>query len=472
MPNSHAPQGGNSDIQNWFKKHNLPSSESHDNSSKSQQSLENAGYALDENATERQSADLLKAKLPEIRCVGDDWYSYEGGYWRKGSRNSYRPAALSIQHSATRTSRKAACILDHIEDEKQSSHSIFRSFNRFDSNSILINCANGVLRVDPGGVILLSHSAEHFFSGQLSASYNEEATAPNFERVLQEALSDSADIDLFRLYAGYTLFPDCRYQCALICSGPSGTGKSTLTEAIENVLGPDLVRHLSLVQICDPQSKILAQLQHLALNVSTELNAIEVGSEIFKQLVCGEPIQADRKFKSDISLRFNGKLLFSANHLPKFKHGTDAETRRIRILPFYNKPVAIEPALRGPDSLIALERDGVFRFMIDGLRDLMTRNEMPEGGHESKRLKSQFKVQNDSIGTFVETKCILGPKRIVEKDGLYRAYQEFCECAGIPAAELRYFCKELQNRFAVRPTRPRDDGTQRIQKFAGIDLRT
>ena len=161
--------------------------------------------------------------------------------------------------------------------------------------------------------------------------------APSFEAALQAALPDGDDIALMRCFCGYILLPDCRHEAALVCYGDGETGKSTLSAGIQAALGPSLVTECSLTQISDPQNKNLAKLAFAALNLSTELDAVEVGSENFKRLVSGEGIDADRKFRDSISLKTSSKLWFNANHLPRFKSGTDAELRRLYFIGFRQK---------------------------------------------------------------------------------------------------------------------------------------
>jgi hypothetical protein len=337
------------------------------------------GSVLDENASERHLAELLKSDLPPVRCVGEDWLVYENGTWKKKSRDVFKPRALSIQHPKTRTARRAASALEHIEFERQCSEEEFRSFCCFGpSGAILLNCTNGVI-------------------------------------------------------------------------------------------GPDLVRHLSLEQICNPQSKLLAQLQRAALNIATELNTIQtVGGETLKQLISGETVQADRKYLSDISLRSACKFWFTTNYLPRFQHGTDAELRRLRFLKFDRKPAKIDPTLK---QKLIREQDGIFLFMLDGLRALMKRSHIPNGGQRSLQARERFNIQNGPIGSFVAAECALSPDREVLKDHLFEAYQSFCKRNGIPLSpDNSFFFKELLSRYAVQNIRRRD-GQDRVQKTTGIDLR-
>jgi putative DNA primase/helicase len=427
------------------------------------------GNVLDEHATEQQLAALLKEELPPIRCVGEQWFVYENGTWKKTSRDIYKPRALSIQHPKTRTARKANSVLKHVEYQQQANAEEFHSFCCFDEHGeILINCANGVLRLSQHDVIMQPHQEGRLFTGHLAAAYRPGTRANIFKRVLVQTLPDAEDAQLFELFAGYLLFPDCRFETALVCYGAGGTGKGTLISGLEAVIGAELCRHLSLEQICNPQSKLLAQLQYAAVNIATELNAIEtVSGETFKQLVSGERVQADRKYLSDISLMTACKFLFATNYLPRFQHGTDAESRRLRILKFDRKPEVVDITLK---SRIAEERDGILLWMLDGLRKLLKNGQFPEGGKKAAETRARFKVQNDSIGAFVDECCQLRSNDDEIKNDLRKAYEEFCQANGIPPFEDAPFFRELYARYNLRAVRRRD-GDTRIQRVAGIALK-
>jgi phage/plasmid-associated DNA primase len=306
---------------------------------KEQPERTDAELVLNEHATETQLARLLESKLPPIRCVGDDWFVYQQGVWRRTSSNEFKSLALSIQDLRSRTARKASDVLRHVEYANQATDGKeFRSFHFQDANGeLLINCANCVLAVSAAAVRQLPHSEDYLFTGQLEASYDPTASSPVFDDAVQFSLPDPADIETLRYFAGYILLPDCRHQVALCCYGPAETGKSTVSTGIEAALGQDLVTVVSLSQLSNPENKNLAKLASAALNLSTELDAIEVGGEQFKLLVSGEALEADRKYRDSISLRATCKLWFNANHLPRFRKGTDAELRRLRFIRFDRK---------------------------------------------------------------------------------------------------------------------------------------
>jgi P4 family phage/plasmid primase-like protien len=433
-----------------------------------QSEMPETGAVLDEHATETQLARVLESKLPPIKCVGQDWFVYRKGVWSKTSRDEFKPLALSIQDQRSRKAQKAVEVLRHIEFANQISGKECKSFHFQDQNGeIIINCANCVLAVSRFSIRPLPHSESYMFTQQLAASYSSEAASPAFDETVQFALPDPNDINLLRCYSGYILIPDCRHEAALICYGESETCKSTVSTGIEAALGHDLVTECSLVQISNPENKNLDKLAFSALNLSTELDAIEVGSEIFKRLVSGEAFDADRKYKESISLKTSCKLWFNANHLPKFKAGTDAELRRLYFLRFRQKVQNRDVALK---DKIRAESDGVLIFMLDGLRTLLAEGKLPNPGQNSQQTKDRFKLQNDPISAFIEEDCVLSPTLDIVKAQLYDAYSKFCEANGIPPYKESPFYRELYARYpSLKSVRVRD-GDLRSQKVAGIDL--
>jgi P4 family phage/plasmid primase-like protien len=426
---------------------------------------------LDQSATETQLAALLRSKLPPVRCVGRDWFVYRHGVWEKTSADEFAPSALSIQHIKSRTAQKATNILKHVELASQVTGKDFKSFHFEAGGELYINCADCVLVVPSSGSALsqLPHSETYLFTRQMAAKYNPEATCPNYDATLQAALPDPADIELFRCFAGYMLLPDSRHEVALVCYGETRTGKGTVSAGIEAALGDKLVTAISLSQLSNPENKNLAKLAGAALNLSCELDAVEVTSEFFKQLVSGESIDVDRKYRDSISLRSTCKFMFSANHLPRFKTGTDAELRRLLFLRFAKQVHNPDETLK---DRIRSEADAVFLFMLDGLRALLAKRTFPTGGLHSIQTREQFRLQNDPVNAFIERQCRLGLNLKIQKDELHQAYTKFCDDNSLYHAEGNsWFFRELFTRHSSLKTKRASLDGHRFHEIEGIELK-
>jgi P4 family phage/plasmid primase-like protien len=429
------------------------------------------GSNLPGKLSEFQFATLLAATLPPIKTVGDVWYVYRNGVWQTQSAHTLKPAALAIIPENARTIRRASTLLDHIAAAKQTDGSTFEGFHVFDaSGAVLINARNGVVRVTENDFELLPHSAEHHFTRQTGACFKPHETAPLFHRVLGEVLPDAEDRELFQLCIGNFLFPDSRFETALVCYGEAGRGKSTVADPVAAALGVDLVSRLSMSQICDPRSYHLPALRFAAVNLGTELTTADIAeSGNFKTLVSGEPIEARPIYGKPFVMQTAAKLWFLANSLPRFKHGTEAELRRTRFLRFDYQPLQKDVTLK---ARLAGEMDGVLTFMLQGLRALLALAEIPIGGRESRAVHERFRISNDPVGAFVQSRCVLSPDGLARKDALRDSFADFSSRNELPPVCSEWFFRVLFERFtALRETQPRVAG-ERVRHVSGVSLRS
>jgi P4 family phage/plasmid primase-like protien len=425
-----------------------------------------------EELSEFHYANVLAESLPPIKTVGSDWFAYSDGAWQKINRAILRPIAQDILPPKIRTARRESTLLDHLEGRHQVAPDVFRGFYRFgDAGDILINAANGIVRVTADQLPeLMSHDAEHLFKHRTAASYDPQSRADLFQEILLELLPDEQDRDLLQLCFGNFLLPDCRFEVALVCFGEAGGGKSTIAEPVSAALGADLVARLAMSQICDPRSYHLPKLRYAAVNLGTELDVIAIDeSANFKTIVSGEPVEARPIYGEPFTMQTGCKLWFLANGLPRFKNGTEAELRRTRFIRFDRRPAVKDVTLK---TRLLAERDGVFNFMLAGLQRLLTLPEIPLGGAVSQAVHARFKVSNDPLGTFVAQHCEFNPEAREPKSEIKTAFSSFCETHGLPVEFGDWFFKRLYERFTnLKEIRASVCG-ERVRCVSGIKLKS
>jgi phage/plasmid-associated DNA primase len=191
-------------------------------------------------------------------------------------------------------------------------------------------------------------------------------------------------------------------------------------------------------------------------------------SATFKAIVSGEAIEARLIYGTPFTMATSCKLLFLANTLPRFKRGTEAELRRTRFLRFDYLPTVKDVTLK---TKLAQERDGVFRWMLEGLVELLKLPAMPHGGRQSREVHAKFRVSNDPIGTFVSTCCRLDAAASVAKDTLRNAFRAFLEQHDLPLKLESWLLRTLYERWPqLKEIRPRDDDGSRSRVILGIGL--
>lgn len=418
------------------------------------------------------AARLLRAIEAPLKCQGESWFVYRDGVWSPKSRDEFRPLAQGLIPAEDRTARRAADIIKHVENSCQVPSGEFRGAYRFskDGKRVGINVSNGILVLSANGEQrLVSHDKEACFTAKMAAGWNPAADCPCFKRMLCESVPDKQDRECLLFFLAYTLLPDCRFQVAILLFGETGCGKSTIAKAWAAVFGESLVKSLTLAQIAAENGYYTPGLRHALLNIGAEIQASEVAeSDTFKALVSGEPITARPICHAPLEIRTTVKLLFCGNHLPRFKHGSGAEIRRVRIINFTTAPVKPDVSL---GRVLADEKEGILALVAPYLQRLLSMSEFPEAGASSRRALELFAVGNDPISAFVEQRCALNSAKSETKDIMFNEFSDFLDFHGLPEWKSAGFFKVLYERFPnLKPERPRGGINGRVQVIRGISI--
>ena len=268
-----------------------------------------------------------------------------------------------------RTQARSLEVIKRLEGEQQVTRDQFCGAAKFDdTGAVLVAVQNGTLRIAPKQVELLPAHPAYGFTAALPVAWDSEAKHELFAKVLIEALPDPADRELFLDVLATALIPDCRHEAALVCQGEAGTSKSTVIAPIEKIFGSSCAS-LSMADLCHPSGYKLAMLDRKLINLATELNTLEMeDTGLFKQLVSGQRSTARPIYGKPFEMRSTATLVFLANSLPRFKHGTDPEVRRLRFVRFSRK--VTKPDLTLKDK-VALDAPGVFAELVRRAQELL-----------------------------------------------------------------------------------------------------
>jgi hypothetical protein len=174
--------------------------------------------SLEKGASEEALAEFLRENLDPIRCHKNQFLRYKDGVWQRLEGSQLLSAALAVIHPSERKINLATKVFSHmtatLEGEPEPE---YHSASKFDPNGrVLINCADCVLAIEPTKVEILPYSEKHNFRAKLATAWDPNAMALTFEDALQRAIPDAEDLSLFRLMAGYLLYPACTYDVCLI----------------------------------------------------------------------------------------------------------------------------------------------------------------------------------------------------------------------------------------------------------------
>lgn len=393
-------------------------------------------------------------KKVKLRTHGNTWFVYDGRGWNITKSSYYEALTVDLLPERYRSAKHATAVMNLAAMQSQLVPSqAFTGAVRFDKEGrVLINCRNGILRVTASETKLMSHDEELLFTGYLQAEWPggewERSYTPLFHKTLDEVLPEVDDQALQQWFAGYLLFPSCCHEVFLISHGKGGSGKSTISDAIMEVIGgKPLKTVLSLAQICaeGQGAYSLPSLQYATVNMGTELDTVDIGdSANFKRLVSGEPVEVRPIYGDPFTMTATTKLWFNSNSLPRFRHGTDAELRRARFLEFIHTPKEKDVTLK---ERLKAERDGIFAWMVQGLQAILGGMPCPEGSKESVRVKAKFAISNDPVAAFAKECLVFGPEKEMTKEALWESFGDFLAAQGFSEKPRVQLFRQFYERF-------------------------
>jgi putative DNA primase/helicase len=307
-----------------------------------------------------------------------------------------------------------------------------------------INFQNGVLDMDAKE--LLPHSHEYGFRNVLPFDYDPEATAPRFEKFLEEITQGRQDLaDILMEYAGYALSNDRYWEHkALTCVGEGRNGKSTFSGILEALAGEDNCTGINLGDLYKPENRY--QLVGKLFNVSeeTKFNAL-VDSSLFKSLSSGVSINVKKLYAQPYTVKNNCKMIVLCNELPSSRDVTHGLLSKFLIVPFdaqfdgaTNDKFVLEKLLK--------ELPGIFNLALVGYKRLHAQNGFTSSVHSTKA-RDDFQLENDPVTAWkfeVDFKVTDQDDSFSIMSEMYSSYSDLCIKSGHKPITNNAFFRRLK----------------------------
>jgi putative DNA primase/helicase len=229
--------------------------------------------------------------------------------------------------------------------------------------------------------------------------------------------------------------------------GPGRNGKSVLIKIIEAFIGPENASHASIQEIGEDRFSS-ADLCGKLINSFADLRAEKlINSSLFKTLVSGDTIRAQKKHQQPFKFRNYAKLIFSANRIPQSEDRGYAYYRRWVIIPFDRIFDGKEEDTRLIDKLITQnELSGLLNLALNGLNKLIK-----EGGFKFvpvQRIQQQYEHSANIVKQFVDEQCIINfnnPEHCTLTTTLQVSFRMFCKTRGIISLDDNVLGRELRD---------------------------
>jgi P4 family phage/plasmid primase-like protien len=234
---------------------------------------------------------------------------------------------------------------------------------------------------------------------------------------------------------GLCLTTSMAHEKMLWLIGSKRSGKGTITDALQAVLGDDACASSGLDDLIRPfeRSGWVGKLALFLDEAQPGRYTDHVGAAAMMKRITGRaPVSVDLKHKDIMpSVRLSVRITVTANTLPRLLDSSNALASRIIALPV-DRLGGIDP---GRKARILAEVPGIFAWALFGLRDLARGAEftLPERG---KKMLADYERLSSPMHAFVSD-CLVVPERAaaagysVREDVLQAVYLSYCRAAGV-----------------------------------------
>ena len=378
--------------------------------------------------------DFLINQL-HIKRINGQLHIYRDGAYEDGLKK-IEGEMLKIIPDLTQARRNE--VLAYIDVVKQA--------NEPPADAHLIAFKNGVLNIETNE--LLAFSPDYVITNRIDHNYDPDAYSELLDHTLDRlACGDASIRALLEEMAGYCFYRRNELRKAFILIGDKANGKSTYIAMLQTMIGEQNAASLDLKELSErfKTAELFRKLVNLGDDIDDEFIA---NTAIFKKLVSGDRLSAERKGQDPFEFSNYSKFVFSANTLPRVKDKTGAVLDRLIVIPFNAHFSKADPDYR-PYIKYELCQDAPIEYLIklgvEGLRRVLARRAFTSSEQVQANL-AEYNELNNPIVLFFQD---LEQEDICRESVAYwhEKYHEFCAANGIGTLSRIEFSRQALRQF-------------------------
>lgn len=315
----------------------------------------------------------------------------------------------------------------------------------------LIAFENGLYNIVDDSFV--EFTPEHIITNKIRWKYNPEAYSELADKTLNKIACNDPQIKaLLEEAIGYCFYRRNELGKAFILTGDKSNGKSTFLSMVQYLLGDENISSLDLKELGDrfKTAEMFGKLANIGDDIGDEFIA---NPAIFKKLVTGERVSAERKGQNPFEFNNYSKLLFSANNIPRIKDKTGAVQRRLTIIPFDARFSADDPDFN-PYIKHLLKTDEVMEYLINlgiaGLKRVLLNRKFTGSTKVQKAMDEYEENNNPIIGFFRECEDEEFQIENEPTNVVYKRYQEYCLANSLQPMSNIEFSKQVNRILNMR----------------------
>lgn len=323
------------------------------------------------------------------RSEGGFWV-HEGTHWRELTRDelehrveqTVQELGLSARQPAKFNSEVAKLIQQQLQEDQ--------IINLAAMPNPVYNCVNGELWFDSdGNAELRGHQPKSYILSSPSICYDPNASCPITDTFLNRIFQDYEDRDeIIRFvyeFFGYLLTGDRSFHIVLFLWGKGATGKSTLLQIMQLLVGEDNCFPTSLKRLRENRFERAEFVGKLLVFDPDQASDATYPDDFLKTVAENGLMQGEKKYLTPFQFRNTAQFVASTNSVGYSKTTDSGYTRRLMVIPFNN----IIPESERDGELIEKIKDeisGVLNKAIEGRKRLYSRGSFlaPKSMEEAK----------------------------------------------------------------------------------------
>ncbi len=339
----------------------------------------------------------------------------------------------------------------------------------FWKNQFKVNLAHGVYDIMKQAVI--PRHDEDIYDYFINIRYKPNCTledAPNFKRYIETSVGMDQLECLLRVL-GYCISSLTKGRKAFVFYGIGRTGKSTILNILEAVIGGGLVSHEPFHTMSGERAK--AHYEGKRVNISRETSTKpNRNEESFKSLISCEFTTGSEKFEKQRDFVATLSFVFAGNSDLDFTFMDDAILDRLVYL-IFNKTIPEEEIDLDLERKLLEEKDIIFSMALDSLKGLIRdKYDFKMAPIAEEHIKHRRYLIH-SAESFIAEKCKISAEGKVSKVALYAAYVAFCKANALKPEGRNTFYDKVRNYAAsITDGRAPDSAGNSVQGFHGISL--
>lgn len=318
------------------------------------------------------------------------------------------------------------------------------------TGEIFIHCANGILKLDETGTWQLSPFDPAYRSrNRCEIVYHSGATCPRFLTELLRPLVEDDDATLLQQYIGQCLTGKNITQSILLLTGSGGSGKGTLANITESLIGEGNFTQIRPGQITGRFENSFFMNKTLLTGKESNASFFTAnGMQVLKSLVGDDKLRAEVKNSSRHEMIDGVYNVFIVGNTPpimKFESKDDqsAWRRRLRWIRSRNhKPLV--PIPNFAEKLITEEGSGILNWALEGARKIILSGSsaLPCSDLQTKKLDYLFHAA-EPLDFFLEMTIERKHGATISGDDLFLYFTKFAQAMNWRPWTRREFQKEI-----------------------------